>query len=253
MVGHDGGEPRRAEGMPVMRPAQALLDRVRRAEQDYRAEAPWRLAHEHDMRGARYRVRATVTRPAPPDFLLLVAATLRALRTALDDVASALAGRATRFPIHESLAEFAQRSRKALSAMPDDAQATIEALQPYHEIGGYRQGLLWILRQLDDAPAVSLAAGAVREGAAFGVNTRRKVDLVGEPSLVEGAFDDGAVLAEAVTRIVGPDPKLDMYFRADLVPAFARKGPAKGGEVIALLERLAGHVADIACTASLGG
>ena len=253
MVAQDADSPVLSDGHPRMRPVVAPLARLHRAEEEFREGSPWRLEHEHDMRAARYRVRATLVRPAPPEFLALVAEVLRALRTVLDDVSTSLAGRTTRFPIHETLAEFAQRSRKPLAAMPDDAQASIEACQPYHEIGGYRQGSLWILRELDEAPAVYLAAGAVGAGATFGVNTRRKVDLVGEPAIVTGAFDDGAVIAEAVTKIVGPDPKLDMFFTARIAPAFARRGPGRGREVADLLAMLAEHVAAVASIASLGG
>ena len=225
--------------------ARAVLEHARESDAAYRQRLPWRLQHEHDMRGARYRVRAALVQPVPSDLAVLVREVVRALRIALDDSAGRLAGRPTRFPIHDSLAEFAQRARKALAAMPDESQAAIEALQPYHAIGGFRNGPLWLLRQLDDGATLSFAAGAVQEGATFGVNTRRKVDLVGVPTVLSGPFDDGTIVAEAVTRIVGPDPKLDMHFRADLVTAFARQGPARGAEVMASLATLVDHVARV--------
>ncbi len=40
------------------------------------------------------------------------------------------------------------------------------------------------------------------------------------------------------TRIVGPDPKLDMFLRADFTLAFERRGPARGREVVTCLEAL---------------
>lgn len=220
------------------------LDRARRAEEHYRDAGPWRLLHEHDMRNARYRVRATVVQPLPADLRDAITAVFRDLRSSLDAAVTRLADRPTRFPIHESLAEFAQRARKALRPMPDVAQAAIEELQPYHAIGGFANGPLWILGQLHDADVLRLAAGAVGPAATFGINTARKVEVVGEPAIHVGAFDDGAVVADATTRIVGPDPKLDMYFTADLRTAFARNGPARGREVIPLLQTLCTHVTE---------
>jgi hypothetical protein len=221
--------------------ARQSLARLIEAERHYLAGSPYRLVHEHDMRGGRYLVRANVVHRVPPEILGEIEAVLRAARASLDAVATALAGVPTPFPVFETLPMFAQRARKALSRMPDEAQAGIEALQPYHEIGGFRRGALWILQQLA-ASRPHLAAGAVRAGAEMGVNTRRKVDLVGEPVVTEDAFDDGSVVASVQTRIVGPDPKLDMFLRAEFALAFDAKGPARGGEVVETLTGLVDHV-----------
>lgn len=223
--------------------AEETLARLADAERRYLDGMPYRLAHDHDMRAGRYLVRANVVHRVPEEVLGAIEEVLRALRAALDALTTRLAGVPTPFPIFESLPLFAQRSRKALARMPDEAQAEIEALQPYHEIGGYRNGSLWILQQLA-GDRVHLAGGAVRPGAAMGVNTRRKVDLLAEPEVTEGAFADGGIVASVRTKIVGPDPKLDMFFRATFALAFDPKGPARGGEVLETLTALRDHVRD---------
>lgn len=206
-----------------------------------------RLLHEPDMRAGLYVVRARPAHPIPDEVVVEVAGALHDLRRSLDDLATACAGRPVKFPIHESLALFAQRARKAIARMPDAAQAAIEALQPYHAIGGYRNGPLWLLDQLAAQSPVRLVAAIADEGAGLvppelGVNTRRKVELLGDPELATGAFDVGAVLASQRFRIVGPDPKIDMYFRTAFVLAFDPNGPGRGRGVTRLLREFADHV-----------
>jgi hypothetical protein len=166
---------------------------------------------------------------------------VRSLRTGLDELTTTLAGKPVRFPIHESLAQFAQRSRKAIASMSDEAQATLEALQPYHTIGGFRNGALWTLQQLDAEAPPRLSAGYLRSGT-MGVNTQRKTSIVGEPSIATGPFNDGGIIAVAVTTIVGPDPKLDMFLRPEYGTAYAPDGAGRGRELLALLGELSEHV-----------
>jgi hypothetical protein len=233
----------------VTLPHHASIERARQqllllaaAERDHLATNPYRLVHEHDMRGGRYLVRAQVVRPVPDEIARLAGEVVRRLRESLDELATALAGTPVRFPIFESLALFAQRARKAMTSMSDEAQASLEALQPYHAIGGFRNGPLWILQQLDADDPPRFAAGAVREGYSMGVNTQRKVSIAGDPAVATGAFDDGAVIASVPTKIVGPDPKLDMFLRVELAIAYARQGPGRGRGVVALLGELCDHV-----------
>jgi hypothetical protein len=190
-------------------------------ERDWAASDAVRLVHAHDMRGGRYIVRAHLVRPVPDDIVQLAASVVRGLHVSLDELATSLAGATVSFPIHESLVMFAQRSRKALSRMPDEAQATIEALQPYHEIGGFQDSLLWRLKALD-TPDAPWLAGSIRDGAVMGTNTARDVSLP--------------------ARITGPDPKLDMYLRAEFALAYVERGPGRGRDVVDLLSDLCDHV-----------
>jgi hypothetical protein len=221
--------------------ARRNLDRLAAAEREYLATNPYHLAHEHDMRRGRYLVRVQVRRPVPDAIAPLAATVVRALRDSLDALAGALAGRPTRFPIHESLALFAQRARKPIAPMSDEAQAYLEELQPYHAIGGFRNGPLWILRELDASEPSPLVTGSLR-GGAMGVNTQRKVTLVGEPAIETGPVSDGTLVASVATKIVGPDPKLDMFFRPDYAFAYAGESAGAGREVVALLGELGDHV-----------
>jgi hypothetical protein len=221
--------------------ARALLGELAAAERGWLATQPYRLVHEHDMRRGRYVVRVKVQSPMPAQIAASAHDVVHLLRGALDALAAQLAGAPTRFPIFESLPLFAQRARKSLSRMSDEAQAAIEALQPYHAIGGFRNGPLWVLDQLDAAGAPRLG-GSMREGAVMGVNTQRKVALVGEPEIVDGPFDDGAIVASVATKVVGADPKLDMFLRADFAVAYATAGPTRRGEVVKTLAILCDHV-----------
>jgi hypothetical protein len=212
------------------------------AEREYLASSPYRLSHEHDVRGGRYVVHVHVTHPVPDEVVRLAGDVVRGLRTALDEVATSIAGTMVSFPIYESLATFAQRARKSIAAMPDHAQATLEALQPYHAIGGFRNGTLWTLEQLAASAPPRFAAGSLRHGATMGVNTQRHVTLLGEPAIVVGAFDDGNVVATVPTKVAGSDPKLDMFLRTEYALAFAKDGPARGREVVMFLGQLCDHV-----------
>jgi len=221
--------------------ARGVLALLAAAEQAYLATRPYRLVHENDMLAGRYVVRVQVVTPVSREILQLAHSVVRSLRTALDELVTGLAGKPVRFPIYESLALFAQRSRKAIASMSDEAQATLEALQPYHTIGGFRNGALWTLRQLDAEDPPRLAAGYLRS-ATIGVNTQRKTTIVGEPSIATGPFTDGGIVAVAVTKIVGPDPKLDMFLRAEYGTAYAPDSAGRGREVLALLSELCEHV-----------
>ena len=228
---------------------RASLERARQqilllhaAEREYLATNPYRLVHEHDMRGGRYVVRVQVVQPVPDGMTRLAGDVVRSLRGSLDELATTLARAPAKFPIFESLAMFAQRARKSISRMPDEAQAGLEALQPYHTIGGFQNGALWTLRQLDDADPPRFAAGSVRAGGSMGVNTQRKVSIVDAPVVTTGAFDDGAIIASVPTKIVGPDPKLDMFLRVEFALAYSRHGPGRGRDVVALLSELCDHV-----------
>ena len=229
-------------------PHRASLNRARHdlrafagAERDWVASDAFRLAHGYDMRGGRYLVRAHVARPVPDDIVQLAAGVARSLHQSLDELATSLAGAPVSFPIYESLVTFAQRSRKAIARMSDEAQATIEGLQPYHEIGGFQDSPLWQLKTLDTAEAPWLT-GSIRDGAVMGVNTARGVSLTGDPVVTSGAFADGAIVASAPARIVGPDPKLDMFLRVDFVLAYPERGPGRGRDVVDLLSDLCDHV-----------
>jgi hypothetical protein len=225
----------------VERARQQLLE-LAAAEREHLATMPYRLVHEYDMRRGQYLVRVQVARPLPAEIARLAGDVVQSLRGSLDELATLLAGAPAKFPIFESLALFAQRARKAIAPMPDEAQAAIEALQPYHAIGGFQNGPLWTLQQLAAADAPRLAAGSVREGASMGVNTQRKVSILGDPVVTTGAFDDGAIIASVGTKIVGPDPKLDMFLRAEFTLAYASRGPGRGNDVLELLGELCDHV-----------
>ena len=193
------------------------------------------------MRGGRYVVRAHVARPVPDELVQLAASVARILHRALDELATSLADAPVKFPIFESLVLFAQRSRKAIARMSDEAQATIEELQPYHEIGGFEDSPLWRLKTLD-TPEAPWLTGSIRDGAVMGVNTSRGVSVVGDPIVTYGSFADGAIVASVPARIVGPDPKLDMFLRAEFAVAYPERGPGRGRDVLELLGDLCDHV-----------
>jgi hypothetical protein len=234
-----------------MREARRGLDRVAAAERTYIDGHPFRLVHQYDPRGGVYTVRVEVERAIPAEVPALAMHVLHDASAALDALASALASPegsaapAVRFPIHDSLPQFAQRSRRPLAGMPDEAQATIEALQPYHTFGGYRNDPLWLLRELRASEPLRLAAGALQGDTAFGVNTKRHVEIMGDLHVVPGAFDAGAVIASVAARVAGPDPKLDLFLRPRLVLALAADGPARGAGLLETLGTICDHVEQV--------
>ena len=231
-----------------LRVARAGLSNVVEAERRYLETQPYHLVHRYDPRAAEYTVRVDVVRPIPADLPPLVAGVLLDATATLDALASSLAslegapGAGVRFPLYESLPQFAQRTRRLLSSMPDEAQATIEALQPYHTFGGFRNDPLWIMRALLTDGAPDLAAGALREGATLGVNTKRHVEVLGDLRVPAGPFAPGSAVTTVAARVAGPDPKLDMFLRPSYELAFATTGPARGASLVGTLGAICDRV-----------
>ncbi len=230
-----------------VREARAGLARVAAAERDFLDGHPYRLLHKFDPRAAAYTVRVAADQSLPPELPAMVAGVLRHAADALDALAAALSepgrpGKSPRFPIHDSLPEFAQRSRRSLAGMPDEAQATIEALQPYHTFGGFHLDLLWLLRELNAAGAPRLAAGSLRDDSTLGVNTARHVEITGALQASNGAFEHEAVIATVTARVAGPDPKLDLFLTPSFELAFAESGPARGAALVATLGAICDRV-----------
>lgn len=220
--------------------AREHLAQLADAERVFLASSPYRLDHEHDRRTGRYLVRAHGVVSLPDEIPQLAASVLRGAHESLDALATGLAGRPTRFPVFESLALFAQRARKAIAPMSDHAQAFLEELQPYHAIGGFRNGPLWIIQQLDTHEPPRLVPSIT--GGTMGVNSQRDVSLDEEPAISVGPLTDGAIVASVKSRVVGTDPKLDMFFRPDFAIAFASPGAGRGRAVLPLLGDLCDHV-----------
>ena len=226
--------------------ARRELERFAALERQYLESNPYRLVHTYDPRAGSYAVRAEVARDVPPGVRDAVTIVLRDTRAALDALVVSLAPPSTvakpaRFPIHESLPEFAQRSRRPLAGLSDDAQATIEELQPYHTFGGFHLDRLWLLRELTDHEPM-LAAGGLRVESALGVNTARHVEITGELRVRAGAFEHDAMIVSVPARVTGRDPKLDLYLKPSFELAFDGHGPARGGPVLATLSAICDHI-----------
>lgn len=226
--------------------ARRAIERLAALERQHLEANPYRLLHAYDPRAAIYTVRVEVARKLPPEVPDAVANVLRDARAALDAVVASLAPPSTaakpaRFPIHQSLPEFAQRSRRPLAGLSDEAQATIEELQPYHTFGGFHLDRLWLLRELTDHES-RLAAGGLRAESALGVNTARHVEITGELHVRAGAFESDAVIVSVPARVTGRDPKLDLFLRPSFELAFDAQGPARGGAVVATLTAICEYV-----------
>jgi hypothetical protein len=126
--------------------------------------------------------------------------------------------------------------------MPDEAQATIEALQPYHRLGGFRRDPLWLLCALGAGGSPHLAAGALGEESMLGVNTVRDVEITDALRVLPGPFESGAVIVTVAAKVTGPDPKLDLYLKPSFELALARDGPARGAPLVGTLRAICDHV-----------
>lgn len=230
----------------TLRAARRQLERLAALEREHLDAHPYRLVHAYDPRAGSYTIRAEVRREPPAEVRDAATNVLRGARAALDALVAALApahssAKPARFPIHASLPEFAQRSRRPLAGLSDEAQATIEALQPYHTFGGFHLDRLWLLRELTDREP-RLAAGGLRAESALGVNTARHVEITGELHVRAGAFEDGDAIVSVPARVIGRDPKLDLFLRPSFELAFDAQGPARGGAVVAALAAICDHV-----------
>jgi hypothetical protein len=125
--------------------------------------------------------------------------------------------------------------------MSDEAQATLEELQPYHTIGGFENAPLWTLQRLAIADPPPVLVGSVVDGT-MGVNTQRDVTFTGDPVIMIGPFAEGGIVASAPTRLDGPDPKLDMFVRVRFALAFASGGPGRGESAVTLLRDLCDEI-----------
>lgn len=226
--------------------ARQALERLGALERQYLESNPYRLLHAYDPRAGSYTVRAQVARELPREVPDALADVLRDARAALDALIVSLASPSTaakpaRFPIHESLPEFAQRSRRPLAGLSDEVQATIEALQPYHTFGGFHLDRLWLLRELTDHEP-RLAAGGLRAESALGVNTARHVEITGELRVRAGVFEHDAVIVSVPARVTGRDPKLDLYLKPSFELAFDAHGPTRGAPVLATLAAICDHI-----------
>ncbi len=251
-TGAENAEEKMPDHRTILNRMRVGASALAEAEASYLGSNPYRLVHQHDMRVGRYVVRVEIARPLPDELSLLLAAALADARLTLDELARELAGDPESkvcFPIHETLHAFAQRARKPLSRMSDEAQATIEELQPYHAVGGFTRDSLWMLDALLTEGGARLAAGAVTGGEPLGVNSCRKIVISGDLEPDHGPFESGAVIAAADTKIVGPDPKIDLFLRPNFALAFSARGPARGG----LLTETMGAIVDrvTACVARL--
>ena len=254
---HDIGQVRHRERVTSSSPdsttarewlhrARRELDRLAVLEREYLDANPYRLVHGYDPRAGSYPVRVQVVQEMPTAVRDAVATVLRNARGGLDALLVSLASssapaKPARFPIHESLPEFAQRSRRPLAGLPDEAQATIEELQPYHTFGGFHLDRLWLLRELTDHEP-RLAAGGLRGESALGVNTARHVEITGELRVRAGAFEHDAVIVSVPARVTGRDPKLDLFLRPGFELAFDAQGPARAGAVVATLAGICDHI-----------
>lgn len=230
-----------ADHLRSLKQAREQIEILAAAEKEYLDANPFRLVHQNDARSGRYLVRVQILQPVPDDLAARASDVVRALRQALDDLATSLAGKPVRFPIFESLALFAQRARKAIASMPDEAQATLEELQPYHAIGGFENAPLWRLQRLALADPPPFLVGGVVDGT-MGVNTQRDVAFTGDPVIMIGPFAEGAIVASAPTRLDGTDPKLDMFVRVRFALAYASGGPGRGESAVTLLRDLCDEI-----------
>ena len=229
-----------------LRGARQELRRLVLLERQYLDTNPYRLLHAYDPRTGSYTVRVEVEREIPTEVRDAVPHVLRDARAALDGLIAALSSptpstKASRFPIHASLPEFAQRSRRPLAGLADEAQATIEELQPYHTFGGFHLDRLWLLRELTDQEP-RLAAGGLRADSMLGVNTARHVEITGDLHVRAGAFEHDAVIVSVPARVTGRDPKLDLFLKPSFELAFTATGPARGGPVVTTLEAICDHI-----------
>ena len=74
------------------------------------------------------------------------------------------------------------------------------------------------------------------------MNTVRHVEITGALQANAGPFEHEAIIASVTARVVGPDPKLDLFLTPSFELAFAERGPARGAALVGTLGAICDRV-----------
>jgi hypothetical protein len=199
--------------------------------------------------------------PFPAYAGLLVGDALHNLRSSLDHLAYLLALRGggtivgrPEFPIFRSKADFHRIDKRSgqptgwsglrkVAAWPEGARKVAEELQPYRHENPDAHGL-WLLHELsnwDKHRTLHLMAVAML--ARHAEVTPTDMVVSGVDFADEGFFEDNAVVARVRVAQSGPNAKVDVMLRAEVLIRLAYDGPAAGQFPHALLCRMWGYIA----------
>ncbi|MDP9238656.1 MAG: hypothetical protein M3P30_14880 [Chloroflexota bacterium] len=218
------------------------------------------VAEQFDHEGGEiYRWTLVASVLAPPEFRLsvIVGEIIHDLRSALDNLACALAYQnsqsrceSTEFPIFSDSKKFRRKRSRLIGEIDPDAQAIIEGLQPYHRGQDFRCDPLWMLYQLSNIDKHRLfhLTTWVIDGANFDVDPGSDVDIIEKRTLVErGVAEYGTPLAYARIRVKRVNAIMEVKYDFPLDIAFDQGNTAAPrARVAEILCMLADYIIGIA-------
>jgi hypothetical protein len=186
--------------------------------------------------------RGAIRRKPPADWSPLVGDCLNNLRCSLDHVAWALAGstgRNTAFPIFTDPGKYKRVTPgHHLKYIPNDAQAFIESLQPYHHLSGPKAHSLFLLDRLANDDKHRELLGTEVGVSHVSVDSPVGQAAAGDRLMFEfppqdQLFQDGAILVRYHTS--NPNVYVPLQFTFDV--ALDPEEPAGGQPLLACLAR----------------
>jgi hypothetical protein len=206
---------------------------------------PYELVSHFDQnkgeRGERI-YRLVASEQIPPRISILIGESLQQLRSALDHIAWQLAllttdkpPDTTEFPVFKDATGkrgYASKRNRKIGAIPCEAQAVIDGMQP-HMQSAPKEDPLWVLHRLanDDKHRLPHIVSAIPHG--VGVGRPPGVDLF--VWLHYGPFDDNTEVA-GVTIYPPSDPQMEVPVVANVTLCFDPSGPGGGRPVLTLLD-----------------
>ena len=116
--------------------AEAHLADLEREIEAFFGNDPHEIPGEYDQATKRFTFRFTTQGSPPPILDILVGEAAHALRSALNNLVSALSGGSygdTDFPIFLREADFYKTGARRIRRLAPEVRAVIESLQPYHQ------------------------------------------------------------------------------------------------------------------------
>jgi|SRR5580700_633676 hypothetical protein len=237
--------------------AEALTNSI--AEWTRRSPLSAKPEYLADRLGFRLVLQSFVESPPLESWGLLAGDCVHNLRSALDNLAYALAmlkrdppadPSGIYFPVFEDAGAFAARARRTLEQLPEDAARLLEAFQPFHRgVEHMQRDALLLLHHLDRhdkhrLPQVVLLA--VNQGAhiaqiEFGSDAVAAAAMPPEATMRGGPMEPGATLIEV--RVKRPIARLGGNVTVEAVPAIQTLVTVEG--LIPVMEALGQYTTEI--------
>jgi hypothetical protein len=238
--------------------ARKHLDTLKASIQVFLNSEPYIAIQKYDDEEGGYQARLDRQLEVPLDWSLMVGDIIHNARSALDNLAYALAiknsgplsdddARDVQFVLYEKRPDdFFSRSLFRLGLLSDVARTEIEKLQPYHRPDPAYRHPLAVLADLSNidkhrhlilAVDTAQSASVSLEGSGIEPGTR-----IGGYS---GPLEDRTVIARWKLAGFPPNAKVNMSAEISILITFPQGRPAWGGSIVGFLDALLDHIRDV--------